>query len=710
MYKKVLIDILNSPEYRPKTYQELLDMHPVLSKNASNISLFIRELIKRQILYRLPDGTYMLAKNLCIGRFEQYNKYYGFVVPSNKTGKDLYIHQRYMNEAIHGDYVIAREILGGFPQDGKAEGTIVYIVEEKPPRILGTLKHCGTYGFVIPDNPSYPDVFIPGHFLGEARNNHKVVVEITKRQTNGNKDTKGRIVDVLGYPDEPGVDILSIVANYPISTTFSAEALKEANRLPEDISERELKEELKHRADLRDATIITIDGENTKDFDDAISIQKTEDGKYLLGVHIADVAHYVKEGSPLDKEARKRGTSIYLADRVIPMLPEKLSNGLCSLKPQTDRFALSCFMKIDQHGKVLECKILESVIRVKERMTYPDVNKLIERTDEALVRKYRHILTDIDWFYELSTILQQKRRQRGAIDFDLPEPNVIVDANGKAIDIEIRGSDKATSLIEELMIVCNETVSEYFSKKGVPLLYRIHEKPPKEKIDELFQFMEAIHYPLESKEVTPKMWQTVLEQAKKRDEYEQIRHVLLRTLSKARYSPEAKGHFGMASVYYSHFTSPIRRYPDLQIHRIIKEYLHQRLTEERIDHYKKLLPEVAKETTEAEILATRCEMEVQQYKICEYMQDKVGETLEGTVSGVTEHGIFVVLPNQVEGFIPAVKLNTDEDTFYFDSDTLSYISHDKRKVYTFGTPFRVTVANVSLSKRKIHFLPADREE
>lgn len=702
MYKKILIDILNNPTYTPKGFEELLVTHPVLMQNSSDVFKFIEELETKQILYFLPNKTYALAKNLIIGTFEQSSKYYGFVRPTNPMLEDLYIHRKHMRGAMHGDYVVAKEIYTDFTKEGKTEGCIVCVLEDKTKRILGTYQSQHTFGFVVPDNPGYPDIFISGKNSLNAADQQKVVVEIINREQRNHKQPEGRIVEILGYKEEKGVDVLSIIMNYPISIEFPEEVLQEAEELPDEIPEEELAKELKHRADLRNEVIITIDGENTRDFDDAISISKTEDGHYLLGVHIADVTHYVKEHSPLDKEALKRGTSIYLVDRVIPMLPEKLSNGLCSLKPQVVRFALSCSMKINQNGDVVDSKIYESVIKTTEKMTYSDVKKLIERTDENLQKKYHHILKDIDLFYELSLILQKKRHHRGSIDFDFPEARVIIDENGKPIDIEIRTFDSATRLIEEFMIVTNETVSEFFFRKEIPFLYRIHEKPPTEKAERFLDFMTIINQPI-VEELSPKVMQNILEQSKDKPEYEQISHVMLRSLAKARYSHEAKGHFGMASSYYSHFTSPIRRYPDLQIHRIIKEYLHQQLNEKRIKHYEDILPDIAKATTECEITASRCESEVTDYKICEYMLDKIDEEYEGKVSGVTDNGIFVILPNQIEGFVPAMELDSDLDTFYFEEDLLAYVSHNRTKTYTFGTPVKIKVVEVDMIKRKIHF-------
>ncbi len=705
MYKKILIDILNNPTYIPKSFEELLIMHPVLMQNSSDVFKFVEELENKNIFYFLPDKTYVLAKNLVIGVFEQYNKHFGFVRPTKPSLEDLYIHQKNINGAMHGDYVIAKEIYTNYIGDGKTEGCIVYIIDDKPIRLVGTYQSQNTYGFVVPDNHGYPDIFVLGKNSLNASDRQKVVVEIINRERLNNRQPEGRIVEVLGFKNEKGVDILSIIKKYTVSTVFPDDVLNEVSQLPDAITEEELKEELKHRVDLRNEVIITIDGENTKDFDDAISIQKTDDGCYLLGVHIADVTHYVKEGSPLDKEALKRGTSIYLADRVIPMLPEKLSNGLCSLNPKVDRFALSCTMKINSNGDVIDSKIYESVIKTAERMTYPDVEKLIEKSDEELTKQYTYILDKIDLFYELSLILRNKRHKRGSIDFDFPEAIVILDENGKPYDIVTKTSNKATRLIEEFMIVCNETISEFFTKKNIPFLYRIHEKPSVEKIKQFIEFMNIINQPIKEKELTPKNLQKILEQSKDRQEFEQISYIMLRSLSKAKYSDKAKGHFGLANEYYSHFTSPIRRYPDLQIHRIIKEYLHNELTEARIRHYEKILSQVAQQSTEAEIMASQCEAEVTHYKMCEYMLDKIGLGFEGKISGVIEKGVFVVLPNQVEGFIPAHKLDTDDDVYYFEEDLLSFVSYDGKKTYTLGTPIKVKVIDVNMNKREILFSP-----
>lgn len=707
VYKRVLIDILNDPTYVPKSFEELLIMHPVLMQNSSNVFKFIEELENRQIVYFLPNKTYVLANDLVIGVFEQFNKHFGFVRPTKTSLEDLYIHRKHINGAIHGDYVVAKEIYTNYTKDGKTEGSIIYIVEDKTTCIIGTYQSQNTYGFVVPDNKGCPDIFIPGRNSLNALDQQKVIVEITSREQSDGRHPEGRIIEVLGYKNEAGVDILSIIKNYPVSTVFPDDVLNEANRLPDEIPEEELKRELKHRVDLRDDIIITIDGENTKDFDDAVSIKKTVDGCYLLGVHIADVAQYVKEGCPLDREALKRGTSIYLVDRVIPMLPEKLSNGLCSLNPRKNRYALSCTMKINSNGDVMDSKIYESVIKTAERMTYSDVEKLIEKTDKDLNNRYQHILSSIDLFYELSLILAKKRHQRGSIDFDFPEATVILNEDGKPVDVVIKAPTKATRLIEEFMIVCNETISEFFFKKNIPFLYRIHEKPSTEKAEQFMEFMNIINHPITEKDLTPKNLQMILEQSKDKPEFEQINYIMLRSLAKAKYSNEAKGHFGLANSYYSHFTSPIRRYPDLQIHRIVKEYLHHELTEKRIEHYEKILPQVAQQNTESEIAASQCESEVTNYKMCEYMLDKIGLEFEGKVSGVTKRGIFVVLPNQIEGFVPAQKLDAENNAFYFEENLLSYISDDGTKTYTFGTPVKIQVVDVNMEKQEILFYPVN---
>lgn len=678
-------------------------MNPVLMQNSSDVFKFIEELEDKQILYLLPNKTYILARNLIIGVLEQNNKHFGFVRPNNPSLDDLYIHKKHMNGAMNGDYVIAKEIFTNYTKEGKTEGCIICILGNKSPYILGTYQNQNTYGFVVPDNCGYPDIFILGKNSLNALDQQKVVVEIINRNLLDNKQPEGRIVEILGYKDEVGIDILSIIKKYPISTVFPDEVLKEVNKLPDKIPKKELEKELKHRVDLRNETIITIDGEDTKDFDDAISIKKADDGNYLLGVHIADVTHYVKENSPLDKEALRRGTSIYLVDRVIPMLPDKLSNGLCSLKPKADRYALSCIMKINTNGNVVDSKICKSVINTTERMTYPDVEKLIKKSDKNLNERYCHILDKIDLFYELSLILKKKRYKRGSIDFDFPEAKVLLDENGKPVDIVTQNSNNATYLIEEFMIVCNETISEYFYKKNIPFLYRIHEKPPTEKMERFINFMNIINYPIIKKELTPKELQTILEQSRNKIEFEQISNVMLRSLAKAKYSCGAKGHFGLANIYYSHFTSPIRRYPDLQIHRIIKEYLHHQLNGQRIKHYEKILPQIAKQNTESKITASQCELEVTRYKMCEYMLDKIGTEFEGKVSGVIERGIFVILPNQIEGFVSAKELDTEEENFHFEEDLILYISDNKTKIYTFGTPVKIKVVDVDMNKQEILF-------
>lgn len=704
MHKKILLELLATKGFLPKTLDEILTSRPVFMQHASDVLLFIEKLENEQILYFTTDKTYCLAKNIYIGTFEQSGQHFGFVRPVDEKQEDLYIHRRQMNGVMHGDFVAAREILTPYSKNGKTEGEIILVIEEQEKQIVGTFQDEGTFGFVIPDNRSYPDIFIAERNKNGSRNGEKVVVEITKRSRDNGRQPEGKITEILGLTGEKGVDITAIVKSYPISDTFPPEVIQETEQWEADeISVFELEKELSVRKDLRNETIITIDGETTKDFDDAISIRKTSDSHFLLGVHIADVTHYVTEDSFLDKEALKRGTSVYLPDRVIPMLPEKLSNGLCSLNPGVNRFTLSCMMKINKNGEVVHSEIFESVIKTTERMTYTDIAKIIEQKDAGLIEKYQHIYKDIQLFHQLSLILREKRQNRGSIDFDFPEASILLNENGKAVELAIRDRNEATRMIEEFMIAANETVSEFFTKKEIPFLYRIHEKPSPEKMELFLQFMSLLGQPLSETEFTPKRLQMILNQHKGHIQYEAISQMLLRSLMKAQYSTEPKGHFGLASPYYSHFTSPIRRYPDLQIHRIIKEYLHHVLDANRIKLYQQLLPDVAKKTTNAETTAFRCEMEVLDYKICEYMMDKIGAEYEGTVSGATENGIFVKLKNQAEGFLPAEELNALEETFVFDEDLLSYISDQGNRSYTFGTPVQVKVKHVDMEKRRIRF-------
>lgn len=698
-YMKVLIDILSSKEYIPLTIDKLMKQNQIFDAYKSEVQEFLTNLTKLQVIFILKDGTYALSKDVIVGRFETATPHFGFIRPNVEGEEDLFIGERNMNSSMNGDYVIAKKSFSN--KKDKTEGRIVYIVEQSTEKIVGIFEDQGNFGFVRPDNKKYPDIFIPKRNFNVAKGNYKVVVEITKRATDS-KSAEGSIVEVIGHKDKVGVDLISIIKQYNIPTEFPNDVIRECRFILGEIPPQELMSELNHRRDLRNKTIMTIDGDDTKDYDDAVSIEMTPEGHYLLGVHIADVTHYVKENAPLDKEAIKRGTSVYMPGKVIPMLPEKLSNGICSLNPKVNRFTLSCLMTIDKDGNVIKSELCESVIKTVERMTYKNVDKIIQREPE-MTEKYSHILKDIDLMYKLSLILQKKRDNRHAINFDFPEAKVILDENGKVTDIKLRHTTAATQLIEEFMIICNEVVSEVLTREEIPFLYRIHEAPSDEKEERFFDFMRIVNPDLIPVKLTQQNIREILDFYKDKPEGQQVNSVMLRSLSKAKYSSQPLGHFGLASIYYSHFTSPIRRYPDLQIHRIVKEYLRGNISDLRKRQLTLILPEVARQSTETEITAAKCEMETVRFKMCEFMSEHIGEQFEGVVSGITDNGIFISLPNTIEGFVWADDLNKEE--FYlYNEDTYSYISTvDPSRKYTFGTSVKVEVVSVDMEKKKINF-------
>ncbi|QUH21921.1 ribonuclease R [Alkaliphilus sp. B6464] len=704
MFKKFLITLLNDSDYTPKTYEELIGLYPILRRNQSNCFRFLQELEKMQIVYFMPNKTYILSSDAIIGYYQGKSNHFGFLIPldKNRFAKDLFIHSKNLNGAMDGDLVIGKIIYTSHSKSNESEGKIISIIEEKKHKIVGDFIDNGSYAFVIPDNDKFKDIYINKEHFNGARNNDKVIVKIIKRAKNG-KNPEGTISEILGKKDEVGMDIISIIRQYGLSTEFPNEVLKQIEDFPDKIDKEEIKRELLHRKDLRHLKIFTIDGEDTKDFDDAVSIEKLKNGNYKLGVHIADVTHYVKKGAPLDKEALNRGTSVYLVDRVLPMLPEKLSNGLCSLNPNTNRFALTCFMEINHNGEVVNTEIVESLINTIEKMTYININKIIEKKDEELILRYGHVLDDILMMEELRNILAQKRYNRGSIDFDFPEPKVILNNKKKPISIELYEKNSATNLIEEFMIVTNEAISRYFSIKEIPFLYRIHDKPSDEKAQSFIKFLNTISEEQVNITPSPKGLQIILEEYKNKKEYFQINHILLRSLTKAKYSNENIGHFGLASTHYSHFTSPIRRYPDLQIHRIIKAYLHGNLSQKEILEYNKELPDISKHATSMEMKANQCENDSKKLKMCEYMLDKKGQEFKGIVSGVTNKGIFVSLENTVEGFIYVEDFNMDKQYLY-DEDIFSYYSqNNKNDKFTFGVKVIVQVYEIDLNKKQITF-------
>ena len=639
-------------------------------------------------------------KVLLTGEFTAHPRGFGFVTCEGFE-EDFYVPELHVNGAMHKD-TVQIELL---PEtEGKRrEADIVKIISHNVEKIVGTFTKMNGFGFVIPDDKKFTDdLYIPSDaFLG-AKNNDKVVCIYTK-YSDGIKKPEGRIVEIIGGKDDPGADILSVVMGMDIPTEFPTEVLAEADYVNKPVK----KKHIKHRLDLREIPMVTIDGDETKDFDDAVSIG-IKGKNYILGVHIADVAEYVCENGALDAEALKRGTSVYLCDRVIPMLPKALSNGICSLNQGEDRLALSCIMKVSPEGKVLDYKIDESVINVDYRMTYHDVTEIIDGNEE-LSEKYRDMVPHFLVMHELSKVIRKKREADGCIDFDFPEAEITLNPDGSTKEIKCRERDKASLMIEDFMILANETVARAFAEKELPFLYRVHGNPDMGRVTALNDYTETIGVTIRPKgtEVTPKEIQEVLKKIEGRPEEKIISHMVLRSMQKAKYDTDCDGHFGLAATYYSHFTSPIRRYPDLQIHRIIKEYLHDDLNKKRRKHYNKILPEVAERTSVLERRADEAERETDKMKEAEYMKRHIGDEFVGTISGVTSFGIYVELPNTIEGLIHIS--NIKGDYFNFDETRMELVGEKTHLVYKIGQKVRVVVDNANKETRTIDFLLSENQ-
>ncbi len=612
-------------------------------------------------------------------------------MPEDKTGG-----------AFHLDRVQVALLPG---QRGKRqEAAVVKILERGTTQVVGTYEQSQNYGFVVPDNHKIgTDIFVPKERSKGAVTGHKVVVELTAYGDERHKP-EGRVVEILGHINDPGVDIMSIVRGYDMPTEFGEKVMNQAGRVPEEV----LESDKAGRMDLRDLQMVTIDGEDAKDLDDAVSLYQDEEGLYHLGVHIADVSNYVQENSALDWEALERGTSVYLVDRVIPMLPHKLSNGICSLNQGVDRLALSCLMTINAKGEVTDYQIAETVICVDRRMSYTSVKKILEDKDEAERREYETLVPMFAQMQQLAALLRKKRHKRGSIDFDFAESKIVLDENGHPTDIRPYERNVATRIIEDFMLIANETVAQHFFWMELPFLYRTHEKPDPEKIMKLEAFIRnfGYHIKLTGEEVHPKELQKLLDKIADTEEETLISRLTLRSMKQAKYTVECTGHFGLACQYYCHFTSPIRRYPDLQIHRIIKEQLRGRLKEKRIEHYEARLPEVAKHSSKMERRAEEAERETDKLKKAEYMEERIGSIYEGVISGITQWGIYVELPNTVEGLLHVAEL--PGDYFYYDENTYEMVGQSTGKTYKLGERIMIQVKDVDRFMRTVDFtIPED---
>ncbi len=698
--KKVILDLVGEDFYVPMKEKELAVMLQVSKQDRPELNRILNELLAEGKLSITKKGKFVKAKHAdkeLIGTFISHPKGFGFVEIDGRQ-EDLYIPENCVNGAFHNDTVKVALLSG---QSGKRqEAQVIEIIARGMKHVVGTFdKSSKNFGFVVADNTKIrDDIFVPVERSKGAVSGHKVVCEITDYGKN-NRKPEGKIIEILGHANDPGVDIMSIVKGYELPVEFSEKIMNQVEHVANEVSEADMA----GRRDLRDLQMVTIDGEDAKDLDDAVSL--TMDGAYYqLGVHIADVTNYVQENSALDWEARERGTSVYLVDRVIPMLPHKLSNGICSLNAGENRLALSCLMTIDQKGEVVSHELVESVIKVDRRMSYTSVKKILEEHDEAERREYEALVPMFELMRELAEILRKKRRKRGSIDFDFPETKILLDQEGHPIDIMPYDRNVATKIIEDFMLIANETVAEHFYWLELPFVYRTHDTPDPEKIAKLGTFIRNFGYLLKSQqeEIHPKELQKLLAKAEDTPEEALISRLTLRSMKQAKYTVDCTGHFGLACQYYCHFTSPIRRYPDLQIHRIIKEQLRGKLNEKRIAHYQELLPEVTKHSSDMERRADEAERETDKLKKAEYMEERIGSIYEGVISSITSWGVYVELPNTVEGMIHVSML--PGDYFYYDEEAYEMVGQATGIRYKLGQKLHIKVNAVDRISRTIDFV------
>ena len=693
MLEERIIEILKQ-ENKALSVFELEQILDLKKEEFKTLMITLNKMEEQLKIYRTKKENYMLFTNshLKIGKLSVNKRGFGFV--DIGTNKDIFIPADSINKAIHNDTVIV-EITSKSTEE--PEGRILKIIDRNLNNMVGEFYYKQGKPYVdLDDKKVKIQISIdPKKTLG-AMNGHKVLIKITNKLHDNTY--KGEILKILGHKNDPGVDILSITAKYDINDLFNDEVMSQTDKLPLEVSP----EEIKGRIDLRNEEIFTIDGDDTKDIDDAISLKRKENGNYQLGVHIADVSHYVTEDTALDKEAYNRGTSVYLADRVIPMLPHKLSNGICSLNPQEDRLAISCIMEINDKGQVINYDIFESVIRSKKQMTYNNVNKILE--DNTIPEGYEPYAKTLKEMADLAKILRKYKENRGYIDFDIDESKIIVDEKGKAIDVKLRERGTGEKLIEDFMIAANETIATHISYMELPFIYRIHGEPSEEKINNFKRFISILGYRItgNTKEITPKGMQNMLEQLRKTEEYTILSSMLLRSMQKAVYDKNNIGHFGLASKCYTHFTSPIRRYPDLIVHRLLHTYIFEnQINEEIVNKYEYRLTDITAHSSERERASVECEREVDDMKKAEYMQDHIGEEYEGIVSSVMPFGMFIELKNLIEGL---VRLDDLTDDYYtYNEETFSLVGKNNKRGYRLGDKVKVIVKSANKEAKTIDF-------
>ncbi len=705
--KEKILELLKEKNFPPLFADKLMDALGFAQSDRAIFLGILDDMVENGLLVRTRKKKYALPETLgfLVGRLQGNAKGFAFFIPDSEDEQDIFIPPENLNGAMHKDRVMVRVFRDRFSLAPSREGEVYKVLERANTSLVGTFERDQHYGFVVPDDPRISnDIFVSKDNMLDARTGHKVVVEVF-RWPESRRNPEGRIVEVLGHKDDPGTDILSIIRQFNLPETFSEKTLDLVRKIPQEVSQ----EDIARRRDLRDLKTFTMDGADAKDLDDAISIERTEQGNFILGVHIADVNHYIFENSPLDKEALARGTSVYLVDRVVPMLPKELSNGICSLNPNEDRLTMSVFMEVDKNGKVVDYSIEEAVIRSKMRMVYEDVTMILEdgEKDPVILDQYRDFMDELRDAEELCKILNRERSKRGSIDFNLDETQIVLDEEGKPIDIRPAERGISNRIIEEFMLLCNETIAQHIFWQELPFLYRVHEDPDIEKMLDFNELIQNFGYKLKGirEGIHPKVLQSLLLEIKDKPEERIISTIMLRSLQKARYSHENLGHFGLASKNYCHFTAPIRRYPDLIIHRIIKESIHGKLTGRRLRQLEETLPDMAKHCSARERTADEAERETEALKKVEFMADKVGEEFDGIISGVTGFGLYVQLPNTVEGLIHISTI--DDDYYNFVEKHYCLIGERHRRIFRIGDPVRIKILNVDMVMRNIDFVLAE---
>ena len=695
-----VLNLIEDKDYAPMKAKEIAMIMHVPKSEYNELLRILGKLEMEMKIQKNRKNQYRPVEEVYYdGIYRKNQKGFGFVKIEDQED-EIYIAKENSKNALNGDRVLI-EIIEEKNKVKKAEGKVVKILKHEKDTIVGRFENNKNFGFVVPDDKNFgTDIFISKKNFGKARNNHKVLVKIIKYPEKGKK-AEGKVLEVLGNVNEAGVDMLSLIKEYNLPSTFPEPVVEEAKKCGNQIDEKDIEK----RRDLRQDIIFTIDGEDAKDLDDAVKVTKLENGNYKLDVHIADVSHYVKPNSLLDQEALIRGTSIYMLGRVIPMLPRELSNGICSLNAGEDRFTLSCSMEINEKGKVVSSDVYKAVINVTERMTYTNVQKILDNSDEEVVNRYKPYIGEFKLMEELAQILKNKRLEQGYLNLDIPESKIELDIDGRVTNIKKYETTFANEIIEQFMLTANETIAEKFFWLDAPFIYRVHEKPDYEKVQELnkFLFNFGLRIKANKDNIYPKEFAKILEEVQGKEEEKVVSNLVLRTLKVARYEAENQGHFGIASKYYCHFTSPIRRYPDLFIHRIISKYLEDNydVEENFVEEYKKQAEERAKQSSERENIATKVERESEDIKKAEYMESRIGEEYEGIISSVTSFGIFVELENTVEGLIRFDDLG--DEYFIYDEERKMLIGEQTRTTYKIGDKINIRVKDASKLMRTVDF-------